>query len=87
MIISFVGAFYYDPDGTIFGTNSIRKDNSDDNIEGLGIAILYHKSKRANSNDGLGYWEYAMPNNPAQFSPIPEGIGWSNNAQLPKVHV
>ena len=83
-----VDAFYYDPDnesGKKSGmTDRESRTNRAAKNGGLGIAILYHKSIKINDNKGLGWWEYAMPDQPKRFNRIPNDIGWPQK-QLPKV--
>ena len=59
-----------------------RNTSSEDKKSVLGIAILYHKSSGIN---GLGYWEYSMPNRPNNFRRVSENVGWPQNEQFPKV--
>ena len=84
-----LGAFYYDPDDAQSGRNSIGNSGStkQERNAALGIAVLYHKSTGAKSNDGLGYWEYSLPNNPEQFLSISEEIGWPKSEAFPEVFI
>ena len=84
--LQIVGSFYYDSDD-LNQVTKLRRSNtsSEDKKSGLGIAILYHKSSSLNANNGLGYWEYSMPNRPNNFRRVSENIGWPQNEQFPKV--
>ena len=61
-----------------------QNPNQDEKKSCLGIAVLYHSSMGASSKHGLGFWEYSLPNNPRQFTPISREIGWPLE-QLPEV--